>query len=331
VGETSIVELLRRAVAQGLISPDQARGLQVLAETLPRERGRGFRLEHVLYYLGGAVAIVAMTLFMDLGWSALGGAGVLTIALGYGAVGLLLARWLEAQGSGVAAGVCGAFVVALTPMAVYGFQQLMGWWPGPDNFLRHADGRRLYMGLATLAVGGAVFRRFRYSIVLMPVALALWAVALDGAALYGSGKGPLLSARTASLGIGLVLLGGAVWLEFRRSGRDFSFWFYLVGVLAFWAGLTLQPIHGELARLGYLLANLALIGLGAVLGRRLLMLPGGLGVILYLGHLASELFRDSWLFPVSLAALGLGVLMLGWGWQRVARRGGLSPVPRGRR
>src|SRR5690625_5736763 len=88
-----------------------------------------------------------MTLFMDLGWSALGGAGVLTIALGYGAVGLLLARWLEAQGSGVAAGVCGAFVVALTPMAVYGFQQLMGWWPGPDNFLRHADGRRLYMGL----------------------------------------------------------------------------------------------------------------------------------------------------------------------------------------
>ena len=36
----------------------------------------------------------------------------------------------------------------------------------------------------------------------------------------------------------------------------------------------------------------------------------------YLGHLASGIFEDSWLFPIALTAIGPGIVYLGILWQR---------------
>jgi hypothetical protein len=51
---------------------------------------------------------------------------------------------------------------------------------------------------------------------------------------------------------------------------------------------------------------------------------GGIGVAMYLGHLASKVFRDSMLFPLALSLIGLGVVGLGILWQKreeaIARR-----------
>src|SRR5690625_324767 len=56
-----------------------------------------FTFTHVLYYLGGLIAIGAMTLFMTLGWEAFGGVGVVSISLAYAVIVLDLANALAAK------------------------------------------------------------------------------------------------------------------------------------------------------------------------------------------------------------------------------------------
>ena len=67
---------LDEAVSRGLISAAQADGLWAFLSAHAQERP-ALRLTHVLYYLGGLIAIGAMTLFMNLGWEQFGGGGLL--------------------------------------------------------------------------------------------------------------------------------------------------------------------------------------------------------------------------------------------------------------
>ena len=41
---------------------------------------------------------------------------------------------------------------------------------------------------------------------------------------------------------------------------------------------------------------------------------------IYPGHLANEVFKESWLFPIALTAIGLGVIYVGVIWQRNEKR-----------
>jgi hypothetical protein len=50
--------------------------------------------------------------------------------------------------------------------------------------------------------------------------------------------------------------------------------------------------------------------------RRVFVVFGALGCAGYLQHLASSIFEDSWLFPVALTGIGLGIIYLGILWQR---------------
>ena len=69
-------KMLDDAVGEGIIDADQARRLYDYLNRLPGT-GPAFNFTNVLYYLGGLIAIGAMTLFMTLGWEAFGGWGVL--------------------------------------------------------------------------------------------------------------------------------------------------------------------------------------------------------------------------------------------------------------
>ena len=72
---------LNEAVQAGIIGPGQA---ERLLEFFVQERERPrFTPVHVLYYLGGMIAIGAMSLFMTLGWKSLGGWGGFVTALCY--------------------------------------------------------------------------------------------------------------------------------------------------------------------------------------------------------------------------------------------------------
>ena len=104
---------LESAVAEEIISQEQSDNLYNFLQALPAN-GPSFDFTHVLYYMGGIIASGAMTLFMNLGWENFGGWGILLISLAYAAIGLKLAGNFRKNGHAIPAGICAAFVIALT-------------------------------------------------------------------------------------------------------------------------------------------------------------------------------------------------------------------------
>jgi hypothetical protein len=313
---------LDAAEAAGLLQAGQATALWAFLDDRQRDRQPTFRAAHILYYLGGLIAIGAMSLFMTLGWERFGGAGIALIAVAYAAAALATTDWLlHRQRQPVPAGLLAALAVALVPLAVYGVQNAAGWWAEGEaarDYHRHIDGRWLMMELATLAAGAAVLWRWRLPFSVMPVAVTLWYLTMDLAPLIaGVPDVDWQLRKLVSLYSGLLILGLAFWVDLRsRHGPDYAFWLYLCGVLAFWGPLSWMESHSEWHKLGYCAINLGLIVVGAVLSRRVFAVFGGLGVAGYLGYLASHLFRDSLLFPFALTLIGLAVIGAGLWWQK---------------
>lgn len=313
--------LLNEAAATGLISDQQAERLWQFF----RERSNdtpSFRVTHILYYLGGLIAIGAMSLFMTLGWERFGGWGLLLITLGYTVAGVWLTEFLlHCRRLPIPAGITATFVVVLTPLAVYGLQQALGLWAEGRTYRDYhilIDWRWMMMELATLAAGAIALWRYRLPFLVMPIAVTLWYLSMDLTPfLSGDLDAGWELRKLVSLYFGLLVLLLAFWVDIRsRHDRDFAFWLYLFGMLAFWCGLSLLSSDSELGKFAYLCINLALIAVGAVLSRRVFVVFGGLGAAGYLGHLTYDVFKDSMLFPFVLTLLGLGVIYLGIVWQR---------------
>jgi hypothetical protein len=314
-------ESLDGAVEQGILGSEQAEALLDYLRTRPSAQPR-FDLTHVLYYLGGLIAIGAMTVFMNLGWEAFGGWGIFFIALAYMGIGLKLADFFGQRDYAVPAGICATFAVALTPLAIYGLQRAIGFWPGGSLYHDYHDWVRwhwLFMELGTLAVGAIAAWRYRYPFLIMPIAATLWYMSMDLAAVIAGGRPDFELRALVSMYFGLAVCALAFWVDVRsRYTADFAFWLYLFGVIAFWGGMTAQDSGSEWSKLAYCMINLLMIGIGVVLVRRVFVVFGAIGVSLYLGHLA-RLFEGSWLFPVALTAIGLGIIGLGVLWQKHER------------
>jgi len=316
--------MLDEAASQGLLDRDQAGRLwQFLAE---RERHTpGFKPAHILYYLGGMIAIGAMSLFMTLGWESFGGTGLLFISICYLVAAIGSVEWLRARGMELPAGVLAAFAVVLVPLAVYGLQHMLGLWADGKtgssyrNYHYYIDWRWIYMELATLAGGAVVLWRYRMPFTVMPVAVTLWYMSMDvtdmllgGGAGFFSHEGKVIS---AVFGAAMTLL--ALWIDLRnRSSKDYAFWLYIWGVMTFWGALSSMDSHNELGKLAYCLVNVLMIGIGAALSRRVFAVFGGFGLAGYLGHLSYTVFRDSLMFPVALTAIGIAIIAAGVFWQR---------------
>lgn len=315
---------LSEAAQKGLISDTQAEALwQFLTERSADTPG--FRATHVLYYLGGMIAIGAMSLFMTLGWESFGGWGLLGISLAYAAVGLWLTQYFLQRRLTIPAGILAAFVVVLTPLAIYGLQHGLGYWPpGKATYREYhvlIDWRWMFMELATLASGAIMLWRFRLPFLVMPVAVTLWYMSMDLTPfLFGTEDRSWQLRQMVSLWFGLLMTLLAFWIDIRtRSEKDFAFWLYLFGVIAFWGGLSLMKSDSELNKFLYFCINLGMIAVGTMLSRRVFAVFGGLGAAGYIGHLAHSVFKDSVLFPFVLTAIGLGVIYLGILWQRNER------------
>lgn len=208
--------------------------------------------------------------------------------------------------------------VCMTPLTVYGFERMTGLWVQEDpgdyaGFFDWIRGSWFPMEAATVAAGLVALRFFRFPFLASPVAFSLWFMSMDlTPLLYGGGAPSTDAYQTVSLFFGLAVLAGSYAVDLlARSEEDFAFWGYLFGTLAFWGGLSTLEGGTELDWALYGLVNLGLILASVLLGRRVLVVFGALGVLLYTGHLAGEIFRDSILFPFALSAVGLAVIGLG--------------------
>lgn len=318
--------LLDEATARGLLHEGQSAALWAFLSEGRRDEP-GFKPAHILYYVGGLVAIGAMTLFMTLGWERLGGGGLLGIALAYA----LAAAWatehlLNNKHLVLPAGITGALAVALVPLAVYGAQRWLGWWPDAGGGRAYRDyhllidWRWLMMELATLAAAAVALWRWRLPFLVMPLAVTLWYLSMDTVALLLGGEPAMFfsdAGKRVSTAFGLCMLLFALLVDLRsKRALDFAFWLYVFGVISFWGGLTSMDSNSELGKFVYACINVWMIAAGAALSRRVFAVFGGIGLALYLGHLSHTVFSDSLLFPLALAAIGLGVMAAGVAWQR---------------
>jgi hypothetical protein len=316
---------LEGAVREGILSATQADRLAAFLAAAPAgpadaERPR-FSFVHVLYYLGGMIAIGAMSLFMTLGWNALGGWGGFFTAVCYCVLALALTHWfIERKHLAIPAGIMATLAVVMVPLAVFGAQMALGYWDDSKPYRDYhvfIDWRWIVMEFATLAIGALLLWRYRFPFMLMPIAVTLWYMSMDLVPFLFGDLRDWEIRKFISLWFGLAMVLLAFWVDLRsRHSRDYAFWLYLFGVLTFWGGLSLMDSGSEWGKLAYCGINVAMILLGAVLGRRVFAVFGGLGLAGYLGHLSWRVFKDSLVFPFALSALGLAIIWLGVLWQR---------------
>jgi hypothetical protein len=293
---------LKDAAENGLISEKQAEDLWKFLDAQVQDTP-SFRTTHILYYLGGFIAIGAMSLFMTLGWETFGGWGLFFIALTYAGVGIWLTEYLlHRKRLPIPAGITATFVVALTPLAVYG--------------LSHEYDIKwtlITIEFATITTGAVMLWRYRLPFLVMPIAFTLWYMSLDIAQLWSLRD--LQEIVSLYFGMLMILLG--LWVDIRtRHDKDYAFWLYLFGVVSFWCSLLMISSESGLDKFIFQCINLVMIAVGAILSRRVFAIFGGMGTAAYLGNLAYNVFEDSIIFPFTLTIIGLGVIYLGIIWQR---------------
>jgi hypothetical protein len=325
---------LDHAAEKGLITPQQADGLwhflnQQGANTTSQANSPDsssaltqspkLSASDMLYYLGGCIAIAAMTLFMNLGWERFGGEGLSAIALSYAVIALALTEYLQKKALPVPAGIMAALAVAMVPLFVYGIQTVFGFFDSQTNyrgFHKLIDTRWVIMELVTVVVGLLVLLRYRFSFVLIGVALLYMSVDLAplvvGAEEKHFGFYPIVM-----VWFGLALIAAALLTDlYNKSQQDHAYWLYLFGVLALWIGVTTPGSDLLSMKLLYIAFNLVLIAVGTSLMRRVFLVFGGIGVLLTLGDLSHDIFKDSIGFPFSLTVIGLMTIGIGIWWQR---------------
>ena len=314
---------LQQAVEAKIISQSQSDVLFNFLKQLPTQ-SPAYNFTNVLYYLGGMLAIGAMTLFMNLGWVTFGGWGIFVLSLLYAIVGLCLSSTFHKRQLSVPAAICATFVTCLTPLAIYSLQLGMGWWPDQSvyrDYHYYIQWHWIFMEFGTLIVGVILAWIYRYPFMVMPIAVTLWYMSMDITAMLTGGAFDFALSAKVSMYFGLLIIFIAIFVDVRsRHSADFAFWLYLFGVMAFWSGLSSYYSNSELQRFIYCCVNLILIGAGVLLVRRVFVVFGALGVTFYLGVLSWSVFKDSLFFPVALTLIGFFIIFLGIIWQKNEKR-----------
>ncbi|WP_019903780.1 hypothetical protein [Methylobacterium sp. 77] len=320
------------AAAAGIITAEQARALASFyaASLHAAKPGRAvsFDLAHVLWYAGALVVIGAMGLFSTLAFGLMGGPALTATALFYAAVFIAAGQFLRTtRDLPVPGGLLVACAVAMTPLAVYGLQESWGWSghgrPGAyREIFAWIKGGWVPMEAATLVASAIALRVTRFGFITLIAAVSLWFLSMDLGAWATSPDLDWETRRTISLWFGLGLVAFAWAVDLRQKQADYAFWLHLSGILTFWGAVTWHHSDSEVAKALYALMNVGLIGFAIFLSRRIYAVFGAIGVALYLGDLASRVFRDSLLFPFALSLIGLGMIGLGILYQRNARRVG---------
>jgi hypothetical protein len=286
-----------------------------------------FDLTHVLWYGGALIIIGAMSLFASLAFAQLGGGMLTGIALAYAAIFAIAGEAFWRKGLRTPGGLMFAIAIAMAPLAIYGVQHAFGLWgtfEDPGNyrdFFRWVRGGWLPMEVATILAGIVALWYRRFAFIVAIVAFALWFLSMDLTAwVFQTDDFTWDQRKIVSMWFGVAVIIVAWAVDRVQSRGDFAFWLHLVGVVTFWGGLTLQESDSEVSKALYCLLNVGLVMASVFLMRRVYSVFGVLGICLYLGHLASDVFEDSLLFPFALSAIGVLVIVAGV-WLHRSRAG----------
>jgi hypothetical protein len=334
--KAALTGLINAAVDRGIIDAAQGGKLEALAVELApslsaperqepspastssaREARRGFNAITIAYSAGALFVLFALAWFLFERWKVLRPAGVLGVALLYAAAFATVGVLLRRRGFDTAGGLAIVLAVTMTPVWTWAILRLTGEMPDPsawDNALARYDpyvaSRLVVMDLATIGVALAMLRRVRFVALAAPIAVALIAFLVHVGQALGDPRLTWYVGPYYQCVVACVLLAVAYAVERRQGdGPDYAFWFYLAGVvMVFVAYSQVWPYIGRW-RHGITLVAVAFVTASLYLRRRTLLIGGGLMAFAYLGYLAFDVFRRVIALPITLATLGLLVIV----------------------
>jgi hypothetical protein len=286
-----------------------------------------FDLVHMLWYAGALIIIGSMSLFSTLAFNQMGTKALLATAIIYGGLFLAAGHHLwHRRGLTTPGGLLITVAVSMVPLAVFCVQDITGWWLTDKSLGHYKDfyiwikGGYLPMEIATIIVSVLALRRYPYPFILFITAFVIWFMSMDVADWLSGGDRSWALRKKVSLAFGLALIPIAWLVDLRHPKRDFGFWLHLVAAVTFWGGLTMQDSNSEIGKFIYAMINVGLLCFAVFLRRQVYAVFGTVGIMIYLGHLANKVFKDSLLFPFALTLLGIAIIGLGLLYLRNAAR-----------
>ncbi len=309
---------LTDAVARGIITAAQREEILALPDTAPPgAEARGLNAVTVAYHLGALMVLFAGAYFLMDRWLALRPGGVLLVSLAYAVAFAAAALLFRRRGFRLAEGVAATLVVVMVPVISWALASLAGVWAPYDVFIpirppgaaAWDSGRWLIPQIATVVAALIAARLVRYPLVLAPAAFAAWSITIPLTELaFGLTLGGFIVARVSLL-VGTIMIAVGYMVDRRTRTRGWGFWIYLFGAIATFIGMVQTASDYLLVRHLSPLVSLAAVAFSLRIGQKLFLVAGVLGLIVYLGHLAFDVFSGTVLFPVALAALGLGIIV----------------------
>jgi hypothetical protein len=331
--DVALTGLIHAALERGIIDESQRDKLQALAAELTpardrqreeatagdaaREAHRGFNAITVAYSLGGLLVLFALAWFLFERWKILGPGGVLGVALLYAAAFATVGMLLRGRGFDVAGGLAIVLAVAMTPVWTWAILRLTGEIPDPaawDNALSRYEpyvaSRLMILALATIGVALFALRRVRFSVLAAPIAAALIALLLHLGQALGDPRLTWYVGPYYQCVVACAILAIAYAVERRQpADEDYAFWLYLGGVVMLFVAYVQVWPHIGRWRHALPLVAAALVTASLYLRRRTLLVAGGVAAFGYLGYLAFDVFRRVVALPITLATLGLLVIV----------------------
>ncbi len=278
---------------------------------------RRFDAPNFLWYFGAVVAMAATGLLVDDGWERHGAGFMFIVTLAFLAAYATVSYLLLRNGWETAGGLFAAMAVSVVPLAVYAFEQLVGWWPKGQptafsSFHQEILASWIAMELITIAVGAVVLYLVRFPLIFAPIAFVGWYLSMDLApALFGEDVTSDERA-TVSIAAGLAMIG--VGLTFDARGlRRLAFWPHLFGLLTLLGSLCwLTFDHNDHATWAAVtLVSLATAFASVPLARVTYAVFGALGLLSTVCYWAHEVFQRSLGFPFAVAVAGVACIGLG--------------------
>lgn len=167
---------------------------------------------------------------------------------------------------------------------------------------------------ATMLASAIAYIFFPFPILIAIFFFAASAFSLDFSDIYNNslqGSGPWIFG-----GFGLLFIVCAFFIHLNKS-KNYAFWPYLIGTCNFWFVLNILTWETkDVFPFFYLLINLAMIFISILIGTKILVIFGGVGIYIYLFYLAEKFFGDSIFFPFAVSFLGLILIYLGVKYQK---------------
>lgn len=309
---------LKSAAQNSIISQEQSENLWNYLNSLTQDNK--FQTLHVLYYFGGILIFGSMSWFLTEAWQS--GFQIMILSLIFGTSYFLVGNHLWKNNNfRIPAGLLITAVISLVPVFIYGLQKETGLWMEDSEVYKnyHLLIRERWIPMEIFSIIAAIIaiRYYKFAFLAFPLSIALWYLSMDISPLiFGISELNHEKICLVSSIFGAIVIFISYQVDAKFPDIDFAFWTYLAGIMSFWGGLTFVDSDSEISKFIYFLINIALIIFSVYLRRKAFIVFGSIGTIIYIAHLASEIFKDSHLFPLVLAFFGLFIIYIGIKYQK---------------